>query len=237
LWSATCLQFFRHGERRSRGATPDVDFYYAAPALLNDHDFTIAADWGLCENGVYLGFSGGTVNSDFGGTDSGDKGDRTAGAGHPSMADAAGRRAQAACDQVAAAGREASELVTEAAFRARAVALPSLARAREGSIRRWSEIDPDVKEQVALSLLTSAAVAAGEHLKEHERPGVRLLGVGLAAAAPAIVTQAVRQFAKRRGCRQKLAGSSRAHAAPVTTGPVTTGPVTTGPVTTGWVAG
>jgi hypothetical protein len=138
-------------------------------------------------------------NSDSGDTDSGSRGQRASNAGQPSGAASGGRRAQAARDGVVAAGKEASEWAAEAALKAKAAALPALSRAKEDGARQWSAIDPDVKQQVALSLLTSAAVAAGERLKEHDRLGVKLVGLGLAAAAPVIATHAMRQGRKAAG--------------------------------------
>ncbi len=135
-------------------------------------------------------------NSDSDDPDSINRGDRASSAGQPSGEGAAGRRAQAARDGVVAVGKEASERVAEAARKAKAAALPSLSRAREDGARQWSAIDPDVKQQVTLSLLTSAAVAAGERLKEHDHLGVKLVGLGLAAAAPTIATHAARQAGK-----------------------------------------
>jgi hypothetical protein len=136
------------------------------------------------------------MNSDPEDTDSGDRNEHAANAEQPFGAGTAGRRAQAAREGAAAAGREASEWAAEAVLRAKAAALPALSRAKEDGARQWSAIDQDVKQQVALSLLTSAAVAAGEHLKAHDRLSVRLVGLGLAAAAPVIVTRAARRAGK-----------------------------------------
>jgi hypothetical protein len=135
-------------------------------------------------------------NSDSDDADSGNRGGHTSSAGQPSGPGTAGHRSRVARDAAVAAGKETSERVAEAARKARAAALPGLSRAREDGARHWSEIDPDVKQQVALSLLTSAAVAAGERLKAHDRLGVRLVGLSLAAAAPAIATHAARQVGK-----------------------------------------
>jgi len=148
------------------------------------------------------------MNSDPEDTDSGDRNERAANAEQPFGAGTAGRRAQAAREGVAAAGREASEWAAEAALRAKAAALPALSRAKEDGARQWSAIDQDVKQQVALSLLTSAAVAAGEHLKAHDRLSVRLVGLGLAAAAPVIVTRAARRAAADAGTGARSAGAA-----------------------------
>jgi hypothetical protein len=139
---------------------------------------------------------GGTMNSDSQDTDSGNRNERAAGAGQLFGEGSAARRAQAAREGVVAAGREASEWATEAAQRAKAAALPALSRAKEDGARQWSAIDQDVKKQVAISLLSSATIAAGEHLKTHKRLSVRLIAVGIVAAAPIIATHAARAAGK-----------------------------------------
>jgi hypothetical protein len=154
------------------------------------------------------------MNSESQDTDSGNRNERAADEGQTFGAGAAGRRAQAARDGIVAAGREASERAAEAALKAKAAALPALSRAKEDGVRQWSAIDQDVKQQVALSLLTSAAVAAGEHLKAHDRLSVRLVGLGLAAAVPVIATHAVRQAGKTAADTDQQAWSAEAAAGP-----------------------
>lgn len=158
-------------------------------------------------------------NSDSRDTSFSNRNDHAADAGQPPGAGPAGRRAQAARDGAAAVGREASERVAEAARKARANALPSLSRAMEDGARRWSALDPDVKEQVALSLLTSVAIAAGERLKEHDHPGVRLAGLGLASAAPVIATRAARKVFQAAENVGRMARSGEASADPHNDGP------------------
>ncbi len=120
-------------------------------------------------------------------------------AGQPSRAGAAGRHAQqAARDGAVAVGKEMSERVGDAARKAKAAALAGGSRAKDGT-RQWSALDPDVKQQVVLPLLTTAAVTAGEHLKKHDHLGVKLLGVGIVAAAPAAARHVERQVGKPPG--------------------------------------
>jgi hypothetical protein len=109
---------------------------------------------------------------------------------------AAGSRAQQVLREgVAAVGKKAAERVGDAARKGKAASRPGLSRVRDRA-RKWSALEPDVKQQVVASLLTAAAVSAGERMKAHSHPGVKLAGLGLAAAAPAVATHAGRQVGR-----------------------------------------
>jgi hypothetical protein len=132
----------------------------------------------------------------------------------PSRAAAAGRRAQqAAREGAAAVGKGASERVADAARKAKVTALPGLSRAKDGA-RRWSSLDADVKQQVISSLLAAAVLNAGEHMKKHEHLGVRLAGLGISAAAPAVAKHASRQVGKAAGDAEPTARSAETEGGP-----------------------
>lgn len=114
----------------------------------------------------------------------------------PSRLGTTGRRAQhAARDGLAVAGKQASERVADVARRAREAARPGMSRARDG-VRQWSALDADVKQSVALSLVAAVAVSAGERLKEADHVAVKLAGITIAAAGPAMAKHAARQVGK-----------------------------------------
>jgi len=114
----------------------------------------------------------------------------------PSRMGAAGRRAQqTARDGMVAARKEATERATDAARRARDVALPRLSQASAG-VRQRVAVDPEVAEQVTVALMTAMTVAAGKHSIKISHPAIRVAGAAIMAVGPTVATHTGRQVRK-----------------------------------------